>query len=279
MASTTDKRRWLKAEFEAGRLTEPPPVHGVLPPSLEDMYDAAHQSANGGTDADGFPDPPDVTVAETPPTRPPRARAAASGWRPPWSKPARPGRKKAKRARVPVDELISSGWRGMARIARPVPPLERVLKVQAPVSGLLLEEAVAGTMVDTLLQPLARVMGQGKLVAALVGPPMLVTAGTLHMQRAAAEGKQPNPVAMGIIHEGLRETLMVWMDVAGPKFEAALKRERDFEAKYGTDVDEFIGWLFSPPANPADAESVKAEDDAVRRAQGIVADDAAPAAA
>lgn len=153
-------------------------------------------------------------------------------------------------------------------------PLERVLKVQSPVAGALMEDAVAGSMLDGLLQPIARVMGQGKVVAALAGPPILVTAGTLHMQRAAAEGKPPNPVVMGVIYEGLRETLMVWMDVAGPKFEAALAREREFEARYGADVDGFIQFLFSPPADPADAEAMRAEEDAVRRAQGIVADDA-----
>jgi hypothetical protein len=162
----------------------------------------------------------------------------------------------------------------MARIARPVPPLERTLKLQSPIAGLLLEDAIAGTLADTALQPIARLQFQGKTAAALLGPPMLVTAGTLHMQRAAQEGKPPNAMVMGIIHEGLRETLMVWMDVAGPKFEVALKRERDFEAQYGTKVDEWIAFLFSPPANPADEEAVKAEEDAIRRAQGIMHDEA-----
>jgi hypothetical protein len=277
MATTTDKRRWLKAEHEAGRLDAPPPVHGVLPPSLEDMYDAAHQSANGADD-DGFGDPPDVASAETPPARPPRAKAGKK-WTAPWAKQKGRGRPKAKRTRVPVDEVIGGAWRLMARVARPIPPLERVLKIQSPVAGLLLEDAVAGTVLDTALQPIARLMGTGKTAAALIGPPLLVTAGTLHMQRAAMEGKPPNPAVMGIIHEGLRESLMVWMEVAGPKFDEALARERDFEAKYGADVDGFIAFLFSPPADQADPEAMAAEADQVRRAQGVMADDvtAAPA--
>jgi hypothetical protein len=274
MATTTEKRRWLKAEHEAGNLTEPPPVHGVLPPSLEAMYDAAHPSANGADDDNPFGDPPDVSAAETPPARPPRAKTRPK-FTAPWSKP-KTGRAKAKakRPRVPVDELIGGGWRLMTRVARPLPPLERTLKIQAPVAGLLLEDAVAGTVLDSVLQPIARVMGTGKTVAALVGPPLLVTAGTLHMQRAAMEGKQPNPAVMGVIHEGLRESLMVWMEVAGPKFDQALARERDFEARYGADVDAFIAFLFSPPPNPENPAQAQAEADAIRRVQGIVVEDA-----
>jgi hypothetical protein len=279
MATATAKRQWAKDEYDAGRLDQPPPPRGPLPPLIEDLYDAAHPSANGAADDDGFGDPEGVSTAETPPVKPPRAKKAA-GWRAPWAKPKTGrGRPKVKRARVPVDELISGGWRLMARVARPLPPLERVLKIQSPVAGLLLEESVAGTVVDTALQPIARLMGTGKTVAALVGPPLLVTAGTLHMQRAAMEGKQPNPAVMGVIHEGLRESLMVWMDVAGPKFEQALARERDFEAKYGADVDQFIAFLFSPPAAPGDEAAAQAEADAVRRAQGIVINDADPAPA
>jgi hypothetical protein len=51
------------------------------------------------------------------------------------------------------------------------------------------------------------------------------------------------------------------------KFEQAWKREQDFEAKYGRSVDEFIAWLMSPPASPDE------EDEAIRRAQGLLSDD------
>ena len=270
MATTAEKRAWLRANGHN------PNVKGALSSEQEAAYDAAHPAPNGDEPPgdEWFPDEPLEGAAgpppddrETPPKRPPRAPAKRS-W--PWDRKGRKTGPRRKHARVPVDEVISGGWRLMARLARPVPPLERTLKVQSPVAGLLLEDVVKGTVVDTVLQPVARMQRQGKTVAALAGPPLLVTAGTLHMQRQAAAGQEPSPVFMGIVTEALRESLMLWMDVAGPKFEEALKREREFEEHYGHDVDEFIGWLFSPPVNPEDASSVRAEEEAIKRAQGIL---------
>jgi hypothetical protein len=270
MATTAEKRTWLR---EAGHN---PGRNGVLPPDLEALYDAEHPN---GADGNGFPDVGGQAVAdppggtESPPRRPPRPKPSRRSVRGMFSRPKTAGRKKPKRERVPVDEILSGAWRLMARVARPVPPLERVLKLQSPVAGALLEDSVKGTMADTFLQPLARMQQQGKTVAALVGPPVLVTAGALYMQRCALAKQPPNPVVVATLHEMLRESLMVWMDVAGPKFEVALSRERDFEEKYGQSVDDTIDWIFSPPPNPADEEAVKAEETAIRRAQGVLADD------
>lgn len=281
MATTAQMRAWLRAEgYE-------PSVKGALAADQIAAYDAAHPGANGDGD-EGDPwaggqwegdvsaagEPPDDT-GETPPRRPRTARPAGKTGRTwPWGKKTAAGKKtKPKHARVPVDEVISGGWRLMARIARPVPPLERTLKVQSPVAGLLLEDTIKGTLADTVLQPIARMQAQGKVVAALVGPPLLVTAGTLHMQAAAKAQADPNPVFMGIISEALRESLMLWMDVAGPKFDLALQRERDFEDRYGQGVDDMIAWIFSPPPDPRDQAAVAAEDEAIRRAQGILKED------
>jgi hypothetical protein len=278
MATTAEKRAWLREQGYN------PSVKGALGDELEAAYAAAHPGTNGDTpplDLDGDPDegfdvsaaddPPEDT-GETPPRRPRRGAskpAGKTGRSLPWRR--KPGAKaKPKHARVPVDEVISGGWRLLARLARPVPPLERTLKVQSPVAGLLLEDTVKGTIVDTVLQPIARLQTQGKAVAALAGPPLLVTAGTLHLQRAAAAGEQPNAMVMSVIHEALRESLMLWMEVAGPKFEQALARERDFEERHGQSVDEMIAWIFSPPPDPRDGEAVAAEDAAVKRAQGIL---------
>ncbi len=50
----------------------------------------------------------------------------------------------------------------------PLPPLQRTLRMQAPVAGDLLDDVVRDTIVDPLLQPLARLASQGKAVQALV---------------------------------------------------------------------------------------------------------------
>lgn len=279
MATTAEMRAWLRAEgYE-------PSVKGALAADQVAAYDAAHPGTNGDSEADPWAggdyegtslaaDPPDDT-GETAPRRPRASKPAGKTGRTwPWGKKTAAGKKaKAKHPRVPVDEVISGGWRLMARIARPVPPLERTLKVQSPVAGLLLEDTIKGTLADTILQPIARMQAQGKVVAALAGPPLLVTAGTVHMQRAAAAGAEPNPVFMGIVTEALRESLMLWMDVAGPKFELALQREKDFEDRYGQGVDDMIAWIFSPPPDPRDQAAVAEEEAAIKRAQGILRED------
>ena len=281
MATTAETRAWLKDNGYN------PPVKGRIDAAMQEAYDAAHPSANGGGTAtltdypdddfeSAFADPPPAGEApqdtgETPPKKPRASRSKTSSggkssrW--PWGK--KPADRK-KKPRVSTEDLLGSVWRGMAKLATPLPPLQRTLRVQAPVAGLLLEDAVRDTAMDTVLQPLARLASQGKTVSALLGPPVIVTAITLHAQQRQAEGQAPNPVFMGVATEALRSSLMTWMDVAGPKFEIAMQKEREFEDKYGKSVDEFMQWLFSAPVNPADEAAVEAEEDAIRRAQGIL---------
>lgn len=278
MPTTSEIRAWARDQgYDVN-------TKGALPANVMAAWDAAHPGGNGDTPGydggvtdDDFgvsmaAEPPEqpAGTAETPPKRPPRqpAKPPGSRWR--WGR-HKQGKAKAKaRPRVPVDEVISGAWRIMARIARPIPPLQRTLRVQSPVAGILLEDAVKGTIVDTVLQPVARLQVQGKAVAALAGPPLLVTAISMHLQHAAQAEQPPNPVFMGAATEMLRESLMLWMDVAGPKFERALAREKEFEQTYGAGVDDFIQFLFAEPVNPADEDAVKAEEDAIRRAQGIL---------
>jgi hypothetical protein len=164
--------------------------------------------------------------------------------------------------------MLGSLWRGAAKLAAPLPPLHRTLRVQAPVAGVLLEEAVRETALDTVLQPLARMAETGKALNALLGPPLFVTGITMHVQQRAAAGLDPNPLFLALAREGLRGSLMTWMDVAGPKFAAAMAREREFEGKYGADVDQFMDWLFAPP--PATQAEYQAEEEMYRRAMGTV---------
>ncbi len=212
-------------------------------------------------------------IGEEVPRRPARGAAVARRgrgrrWRFGGSQQRNKKSGKAK-PRVSVEDVIAGGWRIMARVARPVPPLQRTLRVQAPVAGLLLEDAVKGSLVDKMLQPIARMQLQGKVVAALAGPPVLVTVISMHLAQCQQQQVPPNPIFMSAATEMLRESLIIWMDVAGPKFEAALERERAFQEHYGQDVDAFMDWLFTAPPDPADADAMAEEEAAVRRAQGI----------
>jgi hypothetical protein len=47
-----------------------------------------------------------------------------------------------------------------------------------------------------------------------------------------------------------------------------MEREALFEEKYGKRVDDMIALIFSQP--PESEEAVQAEEDAIRRAQGIL---------
>lgn len=294
MPTASDIRSWAR---EQGRDV---PGRGNIPNDIREAYDAAHPGPNGSGEMPRpdypddefetlFVDPPEDAVfdesamAEEKPRRP---KAAAGSSRPRSSSgtPAgkrfwqrgKPGGSKGakKKPRVSTEDLLGSVWRGLAKLATPLPPLQRTLRIQAPVAGLLLEDAVRDTALDTVLQPFARLAGQGKVVSALIGPPVIVTALMVHVQQRAQmqPPQDPNPMVISVGTEALRSSLMTWMEVAGPKFEVAVRREKEFESKYGQSVDELIAFLLGPPVDPMDQAAVIAEEEAIRRAQGIVVD-------
>jgi hypothetical protein len=283
MATVTEVRTWAVAE---GNATS----RGKLRSEVIDQWNADHPNdlyepnppRDGFTgnapdypDADfdeNFPDPDGLgDTGETAPKRPRSSKAAPKGFRNPFGRAkAKPGAKKKTVPRISTEDLLGAAWRGAAKLLTPLPPLQRTLRMQAPVAGMLLDDIVQGTIVDPLLQPLARLADQGKTVQALAGPPVFVGAIMAHqMQCAAADPPaDPNPLFMAIAVEGLRSSLMAWMDVAGPKFDMAMEREAQFEAKYGQRVDDMIALIFAPPAT-SEGES-EAEEAAIRRAQGIL---------
>jgi hypothetical protein len=160
-------------------------------------------------------------------------------------KVAQPGKTRRRRSlkpRVPVDKVLSVAWTGLSRLvalAGPnMIPVSRVLVMQAPVVGMLLEDEVKGTIVDRVLQPLARVQTGSDLAFALVGPP-LITA-------AIVQKHELYPV----LRPALRYSLMTWIRVSGPKLEKWIEESREFEEKYGTQVDEMIDRIFAPEPTP-----------------------------
>lgn len=242
------------------------PVNGVAPDYPDDDF----ESAFAVLPAD--PGPPQDT-GEVAPKRPPKAsssrRSSSTGLGRLFGSGPRDSKAKRK-PRVSTEGLLGALWRGLAGMAAPLPPLQRTLKVQAPVAGAILDDAVKGTIIDPLLQPLARLADVGKAGSALIGPPVFVTAITLYGLRCAEAGTEPNPLVWQGLDEGLTASLSAWFEVSGPKFEEALKREKEFEEKHGQTIASMKEWLFSAPPM-SDAEKL-AEEDQVRRAQGVMAD-------
>lgn len=161
---------------------------------------------------------------------------------------ARRGRKPALRAgkvtkpRVSVEKFVSGAWEMLARAVTPVnPPVGRVMAMQAPVAGMLLEDVVRNTIVDKALQPLARGMSGGEMALALVGPPLLVGALTARPDRA------------NVIVPLLRQSLRSWISVAGDKLEQLQKQEEEFQDRYGKRIDEMIEYIMEPMMTPAAA--------------------------
>jgi hypothetical protein len=232
-----------------------------------------------GDDFDAnFPDPPEGgdglgDTGETPPRRPRSSKSAPKGGWNPFNRDRKKKTGAKKRPpRVSTEDVWGAVWRGGARLLTSLPPLQRTLRMQAPVAGMLMDDVTKATVIDPLLQPIARLVDQGKTVQALAGPPVFVTAIMLHQQQRASMDppQEPNPLFMSIAVEGLRSSLMAWMDVAGPKFEQALTREKEFEEKYGQTVDDTMAFIFAAPVDPSDMGAVMAEEEAIKRAQGIL---------
>jgi hypothetical protein len=206
--------------------------------------------------SDGGDDPPDPgDMAEATPGTPPR-RAAGSPRRPrlglPGRKAGKPKGRKPKRPRVPVDHLISDVWRGLAGFARPLPATSRILTIQAPLAGLMLEEAVKNTVMDSVLQPFARTGKNAELVWAMVGAPAITTMITL------------NPAQLPFLLPLLRSSLVSMVRIAGPRMAEALADETEFEKIHGSTVDAMIVFLLQGVPVPDGQTEEQAEAETVR---------------
>ena len=112
-------------------------------------------------------------------------------------KPARTGK------RVSGAETLTDIWSGVGSLAVRNPahvPLGRYLQFQAPVAGEMLDEAVAGTVVDKVaLQPIVRARGRFDLIGAVFGPPALILA----MERNPARAELLMPMLRSSIRNAL----------------------------------------------------------------------------
>ena len=252
MTTQAEVRAWMR---ESG---EDVGTRGTVAQSDIDRYEAAHAPGPDyppGMNDDDFtisePGPPPADAAEKKPRNiaTPTPAAKFGAWRKGKAKAKPKGKAKP---RVPVDDLIAGLWRGLAGFARPLPATSRLLKIQAPVAGVILEDTVKGTIVDHWLQPLARTTKGAEAVFALLGPPVLVTA------------IQLQPDSAPFILPVLRESMLMWCRVAGPKMADAMKREVEFEAEFGQNVDELLAFLFSDPTEQGEEERVRAAQQAMQ---------------
>jgi hypothetical protein len=147
--------------------------------------------------------------------------------------------------RVSIDSVVSSAWGALAGILarqQRVLPVARMLQIQAPIAGMVVEQMARDTVVDRLLQPLARLNARGESIGALIGPPILVAVITAQ------------PGLYDMLAPMLKQSLVSWMEIAGPQMEKAKKRAEKLQAEFGADVDTLVEMLFAPPPEYADAD-------------------------
>lgn len=225
---------------------------------------------------------PDMTE-NTPRTTParPRARAAAPAGsaavssaaaraRSIWGKARDAGKPKGKgkaRPWVSTSTVIEHFWSQAAWAARPLPPVAKILAAQAPMSGMMLEDAAKDTFIDrVILQPAARAEARLQAANAMLGPPLwtfaIATQGGAKMDPASG---QPMIDATGqfvwddrtrFMIGGLRFSLMSWLKVGAKRAEEIMEAAAELN-DLGDQADQLIAWILAPPVagqNPREAE-------------------------
>lgn len=194
------------------------------------------------------------------PERPPKKPKAAGGWRarlglddtgPGKRKSGRektgPRTAKPKHDRVPLDRLGEALFDGLARATRTLdPPLSRCFALESPIAGMMAEDALAGTLVDRGLQPLARAQAKSRVLLALFGMPL----GIIGLEQAQTLPPRQRALREAVILPTLRECAVMWIEFAGDK----LAEKADRDAKRGPlyeEADELIKFLLygQPPGD------------------------------
>lgn len=247
------------------------PVRGPLPEALVSDYDAAHvahngaQAGPGGEPISAAPPPAGGETAgggggaesrreqeRTPrnvkgPGAGTRARQAAGRFRTRWGglgggrkTGSRRRRKPDRGPRIPLTDMIEEAWEQLAWAAKPILPLNRILAVQAPFAGPILEDAVRDTFIDHLLQPAARADKAYRAGMGLLGPPVLV----MVMLQTDQESPQ-----FAWLHGMLRFSLLSLAKACDLNAEEAIARA-ETNQQASMQVDMLIAYIFSAPGTP-----------------------------
>jgi hypothetical protein len=285
MASATDVREWAKSEgIEIGE-------KGRIKASITERYEAEHGGgplppdpggdgggdyADGVTEADfpaapGGPAEPAPDAAERPAAeRAPRpvAKARRDGrtfserlWGGGGTKAKRPAKKQP---RVSLKGFAEDMFLDLAWTFQGLPPLEKVLYLQAPLAGQVVEDTAKGTVVDAILQPAARFDRQFKALEALTAPGWVAAI----MLRGRKDDNGEYSPETKLMFSGLRHSLLSMSRLADVDFEQLKEKSEDLRTASGQ-IDAMIAWLFEMPApTPEQMEAMAAQQAARAAANG-----------
>jgi len=223
------------------------PPQSVTDDNFHDWEDRQHVVSVTDDGSDDFPSGEESEsiqrerATERPPNIPSpvkaRARSLADRWRDSRQKQRGPGRPKKAFPRVSVENIVAMGWGVLAQMAQPVSlPVARTLALQAPVAGTILDGPIKDTVLDRMLQPLARAGEGGEAIFALIAPPILV--GVLTSERTP-------PAMQATLAPALKMALKSWMKIAGPQLDKLKKEEEEFEREYGQSIDAMIEFILT----------------------------------
>jgi len=168
-----------------------PPAPGTTPPQ------------------DAHPAPGDTEETNPAPRKPTlwnRWKARRAGAKPSTSTGERAPKRGGGKRRVPLDTDISDIWAFLGRRLEAGPhfPTGRMLQLQAPASGVILDKAVAGTLPDRLvLQPLARSRDKWEDAAFLVAGPLVTYSITRTLQEMEVVRKAGDMETFGALNKRL----------------------------------------------------------------------------
>lgn len=274
MAEPSEVRAWAR---EQGLEVN---ARGAIPADILAQYDARD---TGGDDL--FDDPGDntgVTEADFPPApegdlftgetaappkrerkpravRPPRPKAG-KGWKNLWGTAAaktkaRPG------TRTDLSEFAEDTWRDLALLSAGImPPVSRVLTIQAPYAGVVFDEAVRGIpVVDAVLQPVARMSVSLRALNGLLGPAFFTAAITVQGEWVLQEDGSPvigpdgRPIPTqrtALMIGGLKYSLLQMSRTADL---SKVQERAEVDAERMRSVDALVDFIFGFPAAQAPA--------------------------
>lgn len=151
---------------------------------------------------------------------------------------------KRPRKRAATSTVLAGSWIGLANVVARAgfQPVGICMSYQAPVAGELLEQATKGTIVDKVIQPFARTSERGRILGALIGPPLIVAA------------IQQRPQLFDQLAPLLESALYTWVEIGGPVAVKKAEQRAKREAEYGEDVKAMMEAIFAPLIAAAQAE-------------------------
>jgi hypothetical protein len=266
--SATDVRAWLR---EQGRGDEVGPRGGVKA-TLTAEYDAAHPPADPLDLGDAEPDavagdrPPSDEGAKQEPTgeQPPR-RPARGGGRPKrglldrvWTRP--PQDKKPRRTpRANLSDFAEETWLDLAWMATPIPPLAEMFTIQAPYAGVVAEQYIKGTPVDSIVQPIARYSASYRALSGLIGCPLFTALICFEGKMDPATGEYD--VRTQMMFGMLKYSLLQMSKVTDLNADQIQERTEAMATRNAA-VDAIINRLFPRPGPPPAAQDQTPADPA-----------------